>query len=271
MYDQRSRLLEGSLSLPNNTGRRFDISAWTLDVGYRLPARFGVRVRAPVLWKRFHENGASDRIIFGLGDVEFGATYDVLASPRWAFTTGLGLALPTGETNEQPDAGAEVRTLLQLGTGTVDPLIWAALAFLPIRNFDIHLALGARPVLYSNRFEYQAASVYTGALGVSHRCCFGERVGLGVEFEASHTTRARVRGSDLQDTGRDIVSAVPRIRVNIMKSLYAELAGSLPLYQNVNEHQLGSTFQVDLRVGYTSPPLVGAATPRPVPSDVTAP
>jgi hypothetical protein len=253
-YDHRSRLLNGTEPLPDQG--YFDITSLTLDLAYRLPAGFSARVRVPVDWKLFHENVVGqDLTLSGLGDVELLGGYDYLRSARWVGTVGLGVALPTGETTKQPIVGAAVPTPLQLGTGTVDPILVASIAFRPTQPLDLHLAGDGRPVLYTNGFNYQAASVFGAALGADYRL-LAARLVPGLDLEWAHTTHAKLDGTEFPNTGRDVIYVAPHARVRIAGGLFAEAVFRVPAFQDVNATQFGETFQMAFRLSYVSPPLV---------------
>ena len=199
-YDHRAKLLNGTDELPSRG--QFDIETLTFDLEYRLPAQLAARLRVPVYWKRFSEVDIPDLTLNGLGDVELSASYDVVRSTRWISIVGIGLALPTGDTSAQPIAGSAVPTPLQLGTGTVDPLFLVFGAHRPVRDIDVHASATGRVVWYANGYRYQAASVYTGAVGSEYRAWAG-RIAPAVDLELAHTTHTAVQGIDVPNTGRD--------------------------------------------------------------------
>jgi hypothetical protein len=253
-YDHRSRLLNGTEEQPDQG--YLDITSLTVDLAYRLPAGFSARVRVPVDWKLFHENiVGQDVTISGLGDIELVGGYDFLRRTRWVGTAGLGVALPTGETTKQPIVGAAIPTPLQLGTGTVDPIFVASIAYRPTPPLDVHLAGDGRPVLYANGFNYQAASVFGAAWGADYRLLTARFV-PGLDLEWAHTTHAKVDGAEFPNTGRDVIYVAPHVRLRIAGGFSAEAVFRVPVFQDVNATQFGETFQMAFRLSYVSPPLI---------------
>jgi hypothetical protein len=253
-YDHRAELLNGTTELPARG--QFDITTLALDVDYRLPAHFALRLGVPVYWKTFTETDIPERTVNGLGDVEIGGTYDLIRSLRWIGVIGLGAALPTGDTTAQPIAGSVVPTPLQLGTGTFDPMFLALAAYRPTRELDIHMSANGRAVLYANGFRYQAASVFSATTGTQYRI-FGGRLAPALDLELAHTTRTSVQSVEIPNTGRDVFYVAPRVRVQLFAGLYAEASLRLPVFQSVNETQFGETVEASFRLAYVSPPLIG--------------
>jgi hypothetical protein len=253
-YDHRSRLLSGTDELPSGSGG-FDISALTLEAEYRLPAGLAARLRLPFYWKTFSDTGQADLSLDGVGDLELSGGWDYLRSAQWTVSVGAGVALPTGSTSAQPIAGSAVPTPLQLGTGTVDPIVSGLGVYRPIRPVSLHLAMNGRIVRYANRYGYEAASVYTGALGGAFRA----REGLltaALDGALAHTTHTSVAHMDVPNTGRDVLYLSPSVRIRVTTGILIEAAVRLPVFQDVNGTQFGETIETSVGLSYTSPPLV---------------
>jgi hypothetical protein len=248
-YDHRATLLNGTTELAQ--GGEFNITTLTVDLEYRLSTGFAARARLPVYWKTFSEPGTPDLSLDGIGDTELSGTLDVARTPRWVATLGVGMALPTGSTTAQPIVGSAVPTPLQLGTGTVDPLILGIVAYRPIRPLEVHLSADARPVLYANGHEYQAASVYSGGIGAEYRALEG-RLAPALDVVAAHTTHTAVGGTDVPNTGRDVIYLAPRFAIRLVNALRLEASIRIPVFQEVNATQFGETFGADIRLSYTS-------------------
>jgi hypothetical protein len=174
----------------------------------------------------------------------------VLALRKWAAMMGVGLAFPTGATSPQPIAGSLVPTPLQLGTGTFDPLFVAVGTFRPIPTVGVQAGFNARPVVYANSFGYQSASVYGASVGGEYRFLAGRLV-PSLDLEYAHTTHTSVGGSEVPNTGRDVLYLTPRFRARIVQRFVMEVVLRIPVYQQVNLTQFGETIMAQLRFLYT--------------------
>lgn len=256
-YDARRTLLDGRTEIA--TAGRFDIATATLDAAYRLPGDWTARLRAPFHRKVFGEGGQAVALS-GPGDVELTATRDLAMGPSWVGLLGAGVALPTGGIRAQPLVGASAPTPLQLGGGTVDPILVAAVRTRLRPWLHAHAGAEARPVLYDNRYGYRSASVVGGAVGAD--LWPGRLVSPGLDFEYAHTSRARVAGALLPNSGRDVVYAAPRFRLRPGRRWAVDVAVRVPVFQRVNLVQFGETIQGDVRVSWVSPPLRGGDRAR---------
>lgn len=258
-YDLRDRVLSGFDAQPGG-GAGFEIATAALDASYRLPLGVALRLRLPAAWKRFREPGSPEVAVAGPGDPELAVTWIPHDGESWSVVVGAGLALPLGATSAQPLAGAALPTPLQLGTGTFDPIFLAGLSARAGEPLRFALHAEARPVIYANRFGYQAANFAGAALGADYRVP-GDFLVLGLDAEAAFTGRARVAGAEIANTERVAVYLVPRIGLRLPAGLRAELTLHWPLFQYAGAAQLGETLQGELRIGWTSPPLLTPGEP----------
>jgi hypothetical protein len=251
-YDHRADLIRESTALPSIGG--LDIQSLTVDAAYRFPLGLAARLRIPILWKSFVEQDAPERDLFGLGDLEISATRDLIRTPAFVGTVGVGLALPTGATTRQPIVGAAVPTPLQLGSGTFDPILLGFAAYAPLPELDGHILVDARPVLYANGFSYRASSVYVTAVGAEYHA-WSHRLAISADLEWAHSGHAEVNGAEFPNTGRDVLYVSPRIRVLTFAGVALETGVRVPIVQVVNQTQFGETLAINVRLSYASPPL----------------
>jgi hypothetical protein len=118
----------------------------TLDLNYGLTDRFGLQLTLPYLWRTHkhidglgEENGgAGESTNFsadGIGDLRVGLKYNVLPTLRSMVVLGLGVYLPTGNTNARDSAGLVMESTNQLGRGQVglNPTIYQTYELIPHR------------------------------------------------------------------------------------------------------------------------------------------
>lgn len=255
-YDVRDELREGGEEISNTPGGNFTVVTVSPEVGYRFPHGLAARLRIPIHHKTFDESVPDVHVErTGLGDVELLGGYDVLQGRHWRLTASAGLALPTGEHEEQPFVGSIAPTPLQLGSGTLDPLLGLATRFALNRHASFDASVSARLAVLENMHEYRPASVVETALGTEWRP-WPERLGLDVAVEWSHVTKVAVAGDEVPNTGRDTLYLVPGANVHIWRGLALGANVRVPIYLHVNERQFTEDFLVAVRVVYRTPPLL---------------
>jgi hypothetical protein len=95
---------------------------YTLDLNYGLTDRFGVQLTLPYLLRTHHHAHGSEVERFadrGIGDVRVTLKYNVLPTVRSMVITGVGIELPTGDSDERTGPNSPFEPPLQLGRGNV--------------------------------------------------------------------------------------------------------------------------------------------------------
>jgi hypothetical protein len=167
----------------------------------------------------------------GLGDVAVYGEYGG-SDLRWL----VGLSLPTGDEAESPGSGIVPPSLLQLGTGTIDPiigLVWSRgdgagmdtyfdlLAVLPFDDSDAGLQVG-------QSFSARAGAIWN----------LSSPITPGLQVEALRREQDRLNGSYLGGTGGTLWTLVPSLQFPLGGGASARIAWRLPLDQDVNGTQL---------------------------------
>jgi hypothetical protein len=232
------------------------------ELAYRPLDRLAFRARVPVHWKTYEEISVHEERN-GLGDVELLGSFEVVHAPAEqpadirSLTVGAGLTLPTGETEAQPFVGNVAPTPLQLGSGTVDPLLTISAS----RRFGDAWAIAAggaaRLAVMQNRHDYEPSSVVEAGMGVAWSP-WPDRVAFDFQVEWSHLGRASVAGYEATSTGRGGVYLEPGASARLGRRLRAGAIVRLPVYLRVNETQFTEDFLLAVRLAYrTSPPAAG--------------
>lgn len=222
----------GSVRVPGKPDLRTEFEQMNLILRGPISEDWTLSVLIPrvEIHKRTISTGARTDLQ-GLGDVTLYGEYGG-ADLRWL----VGLSLPTGEEAESPGPGLVPPSLLQLGTGTIDPIlgvIWNGgdgvgmdpyfdlLAVLPFDDSDAGLQVG------------QTFSARVGAIWNLDR-----PITPGVQIEALRREQDRLNGSYLGGTGGTLWTLVPSLQFPLGGGASARIAWRLPLDQDVNGMQL---------------------------------
>lgn len=260
-YDVRDNLRSGAQEVPNTVGGNFSVLTFTPELAYRLPRGFAVRLRAPLHWKTFDEASRGIHVTkSGFGDIELLGSYDVLhgsephAPTGWRLTATAGLAVPTGPHEVQPFVGEVAPTPLQLGGGTLDPILGLAGQYRLTQAWAVDASGAGRLAIMENRHRYRPASVVEIGIGGEWRP-WPERLGLDLHLEWSHVTQVAVAGDAAPNTGRDAVYGVVNVSLHIWRGLAAGVTARIPVYLRVNQTQFAEDFLLGARLTYRTPPL----------------
>lgn len=146
------------------------LSITNLSLMYRLHPRVNLMVSVPYIRKNgllVHKNGSKFGIgAKGFGDVKMLGRYVAYAAPTQQFFIQFGVSLPTGAINKKgttPFGHITLPYMLQLGTGTVDPMF--GLEYV-LRFKDMSWTIGGEAALhlYKNSHKYHfgnMAGIYT--------------------------------------------------------------------------------------------------------------
>lgn len=254
-YDVRDTLRRGAGTVPNTVGGSYRVVTVTPEAGLRLRRGLSVRLRAPLHGKTFDETAdGTHRVKNGLGDVEVLGGWDLAPARRWQLSFRAGAALPTGEHVAQPFVGTLAPTPLQLGSGTLDPVLGASGSFRPSGRFLLDAGAAARVVVMENSDRYRPASLYEIAVGGQWKV-WPKRGALLLHVAYSHATLVEVAGVEAANTGRDAIYVEPGVTVRLWSTLTLEATARLPVYLRVNETQFTEDALFAARLVYRTPPL----------------
>lgn len=191
----------------------------------------GLLVPRIEIHKREVGNPANDVNLQGLGDLTLYGEYGS-NDLRWLF----GVTLPTGDEAESPAPGLVPPSLLQLGTGTINPLIgmvwdggdgegldpyFDAVAVLPFDDSDAGL---------------QAGHTITARAGALWR--LDSPLTPGIQLEMVRRTEDRLNGSYLANTGATLWTLVPSLQFPLGGGASGRVSFRMPLEQDVEGTQL---------------------------------
>jgi hypothetical protein len=200
----------------------------TLDLNYGVTEQFGVQVTAPYI-KRRHEHidglgesngGAGTPRQFSdgsLGDLRVTAKYNVAPGLRQAVVLGLGVDLPTGETNARDSSGGIMEAPLQTGRGQVGLIGSAYQTYTLIPGTLSEYAFGSYRHTFRNNDGYQFGDEYLLNAGLNYTPT--ARVTLTAQFNYRYLTHDNMSASLKRspvpgepDFGVDTITVDPLIR-----------------------------------------------------------
>jgi hypothetical protein len=177
----------------------------------------------------------------GLGDVS--AYVEGQTNDNWGWLAGM--KFPTGDEAQRPGPGLVPPSLLQLGSGTFDPIFGlrylqddggqlvkfaSGLLIFPIDESDGGLRAG-------RTLRFNAGGYWRT----------GQWWNPSMQLEALKRDPDRLDSSTLSDTGATLWTLIPALTANLGASSFVQVSWRLPLTQDVNGTQLvpGTGFTIE--------------------------
>lgn len=146
-----------------------------------------------------------------------------------------GVEFPTGEDAEAPILGVTTPSLLQLGSGTFDPIM----------GLRYHGRRGGASVFYETSLlvplgESDAGLNPGDALSTSTGAgyTFFQGATVSLSLDALFRGREELKGATIKNTGSSFLFLTPGISFQIYKTLSMDATVRLPVYRNVISTQL---------------------------------
>ena len=163
------------------------------------------------------------------------------------FALTLGVRLPTGSTDITDKSGNRLPDELQLGTGTMDPIIG-----LLYHQRYYRLGWGAS-TLYrfpsqENIHHYEGSDEFIGAAYLSYR--------LNRSLEMVHQANGNILGKSsmngvkVDNSGGTILFYTPSLVYVGAKNFTLQASAEIPIYRKFNETQLSSDYIINLRTAF---------------------
>ncbi len=210
-----------------------------------------VMVMVPYIYHRMDmlmRSGASMQMVSkGFGDMKVSVLYSIVEKERHWFNGQIGFSLPTGPYTLRMANGMLFPYPMQLGSGTIDPLLR-----LTYRGFSSQWSWGMQGSgllrLYNNALHYRLGSVLQATAWLAHRWC----TWLSVSARLSFNQQTRIVpapanqivpvASPLADAQRNSGSRrlYASLGVNLQPLPYLNIGieGFYPLYQRVSGIQM---------------------------------
>ena len=245
--ERRDTARSGTTEIP--TQARYDRTTVTVTAAHQLGAIGLLELQVPVATIHYREpttGTATDAS--GLGDVSL-HFHRERHGGRWSSGFFVGLRLPTGKAAAMPLAGQVLPTVVQLGSGTLDPEFGGC----------VHLNLGAvgslsacdhgSIALYTNAHDYRDPYAFQARLFLARP--FGDRrvsAQAGLLYEAQGT--ARWQGQALASTGHHELFAEASLWLALVHGLSLRTTIELPVQATVQGMQLADTLRMMAGLSY---------------------
>jgi TonB family protein len=245
--ERRATARSGTTAIPAQA--RYDRTTVTLTAAHQLGAIGLVELQVPVATIRYREPATGTTTdASGLGDVSL-HLHRARRSGRWSSGFFVGLRLPTGAAAAMPLAGQVLPTVVQLGSGTLDPEFGACINLRLDALGSLSACDHGSVALYANAHDYRDPYVFQARLFLARP--FGDRrmsAQAGLLYEAQGT--ARWQGQALASTGHHELFAEASLWLSLVRGLSLRSTIELPVYATVHGMQLADTLRVMAGLSY---------------------
>lgn len=213
----------------------------TLHLGWQVLDGVDLNLLLPRVEVHNEARGQEDVDIEGLGDVSVFIDWGPWRRKRERLLDASGLSIlvglkfPTGEEGDSVAPGATPPSLLQLGTGTFDPLLGVqyngrAGNLTLFHRSSVQIAGG------ESSAGLRPATVLQTGTGVAYEL-FG-RVTPSVAVEGIFRDKDVLDGDTIDNTGSSLWAVTPGLSIRIVDRLYLDGSVRIPVYHNVDRTQL---------------------------------
>lgn len=234
-------IYRGSEEVTNTLGMETEFEQWALSAQYIQNHRHRWNLTLPHIQVEQRNNSGVLSRASGIGDTMLTHIWQPWDGEAWGLL--IGLEFPTGEELDAPAGGVVPPSLIQLGSGTWDPILgvlWSGsiadswshsarvVAVLPIGESDAELNPGNLLQVYYN-LSWQAHSNVTLSMGL----------------EGVHRTEDWLQSSQLIDTGSTVYALRPGAHF-VVQDLSFFAGVRLPIAYDVNDTQMvpGPYFEI---------------------------
>ena len=238
--------------IPNYNKERTISSSFTVITNYGITNQFSLTGFFPVRYilnekvlfrgqnQNLYHGGKYFRESYGLGDVVIQARYQSTFFTQLPFVIGIGIKLSNGKINKTDEFGERISDNLQVGTGTVDPVL-SIYTSRDVRQFVASGGIFTRISNGENIYGYQYGNELQSLINLDYlenSLLYG-----GIQLSHLLTTRDYYEyGKVTRDRGGDSIFLTGKLGTRATNKLDFEMTVQVPLYQNLNESQLTSPF-----------------------------
>lgn len=251
LWEERGEIYLGNAHRTDTIDERVSIFQTTLTAERALSDQWAVSFDLPyrVIRRRIGTTGLNQHFE-GFGDfstlLNYEAPFGNGKDPSWRWGFDAGLSWPTGEI-ERPslDSGGAPLSTLQLGTGTVDPLLGLRLGR-RAGPWDAYAHLSAKLPFHENRNHYETGDTEVLEVGLSRS--LSSAWSLSTRLIGVHRGRDKVRGDRTAVGGGERLAIAPGLSWAISPtwSLAAEV--QLPIWRDFETAQLDSKITYGLGI-----------------------
>ena len=261
LYEYLNVPLYGTESIPNINRDRTNNTVVAMYARYGFSDRFSLTAVFPyrrvtnekVLFRGQnpdqYEGGRYVRHTSGLGDIIFMLNY-LLPMPAWAPQMVLsgGVKLANGDIDAKDKYGTRITDILQIGSGSVDPVLRFTLAQ-DVRALVLSAGILTRISSRANVYGYKFGNELQSFLALDYPT--GDPFYGGLRLSYLQTSRDHYQYGDItQKRGGSWVYLAPRVGIFLLDNLAFDISIPVAVYQNVNESQLTAPFQIEITASY---------------------
>ena len=251
-HEQLDRAKYEDRFIPNYNKERTNNSSLTIITSYGVTDHFSITAFFPfryilnqkVLFRgqnpNMYNGGKYFRESYGLGDVLLQARIQKNVFNETPLVLGIGIKLSNGKINMTDEFGDRISDNLQVGTGTVDPIL-SIYSSKDIKNLVLSGGVFTRISNGENIYGYQYGNEIQTLINldyIENPLLYG-----GLQFSHLLATRDYYEyGKISRDRGGENYFMTGKIGTKATDNLDFELTLQLPLYQKLNESQLVSPF-----------------------------
>ena len=251
-HEQLDRAKYEDRFIPNYNKERTNNSSLTIITSYGVTDHFSITAFFPfryilnqkVLFRgqnpNMYNGGKYFRESYGLGDVLLQARIQRNVFNETPLVLGIGIKLSNGKINMTDEFGDRISDNLQVGTGTVDPIL-SIYSSKDIKNLVLSGGVFTRISNGENIYGYQYGNEIQTLINldyIENPLLYG-----GLQFSHVLATRDYYEyGKISRDRGGENYFMTGKIGTKATDNLDFELTLQLPLYQKLNESQLVSPF-----------------------------
>ena len=251
-HEQLDRAKYEDRFIPNYNKERTNNSTLTIITSYGVTDHFSITAFFPfryilnqkVLFRgqnpNMYNGGKYFRESYGLGDVLLQARIQRNVFNKTPLVLGIGIKLSNGKINMTDEFGDRISDNLQVGTGTVDPIL-SIYSSKDIKNLVLSGGVFTRISNGENIYGYQYGNEIQTLINldyIENPLLYG-----GLQFSHLLATRDYYEyGKISRDRGGENYFMTGKIGTKATDNLDFELTLQLPLYQKLNESQLVSPF-----------------------------
>ena len=251
-HEQLDRAKYEDRLIPNYNKERTNNSSLTIITSYGVTDHFSITAFFPfryilnqkVLFRgqnpNMYNGGKYFRESYGLGDVLLQARIQRNVFNKTPLVLGIGIKLSNGKINMTDEFGDRISDNLQVGTGTVDPIL-SIYSSKDIKNLVLSGGVFTRISNGENIYGYQYGNEIQTLINldyIENPLLYG-----GLQFSHLLATRDYYEyGKISRDRGGENYFMTGKIGTKATDNLDFELTLQLPLYQKLNESQLVSPF-----------------------------
>ncbi len=181
----------------------------------------------------------------GLGDMKLFARYSLVSQKNNApynLAIGLGVKMPTGETDEQDSSGA-TPSFLQSGSGSWDPIVEIGAHKVAGRHwFSTYFMYQLSTEGEVGDLDFEKPDVFKYNFGYAY--AVSRLVDFQVELNGEYKTKAELDGVDQQNSGGHMLYVTPGVHYKFYKKMHCDIGVAIPVYRDLNGTQPSEDYRV---------------------------